>query len=300
MNMLHLLAGPLVGAVIGYFTNYIAVKMLFRPHYPVKIGNFLLPFTPGIIPRRKPQLARAVGRAVGDNLLTGEDIEQMLISEELVGSVEDAVCKFIYQDGSNGPRTIKNLAKPRMGELDYLKGREHLENAICGRILSEVEQIPFGELIEREAQKLFREKMKDSILALMISDDIIRSFAITIGDYVMSYIQDNGHDIVFPMIDRQVEKIENKPFAEYLEEADMDEERLRQTIGATYREMVSAKAPELISKFHVSDVVEEKINQMDVMEVERLVLSVMEHELNSIVSLGAVIGFVIGIVNVFL
>ena len=45
MNFLRLLAGPLIGAVIGYCTNYIAVKMLFRPLYPVKIGNWTLPFT---------------------------------------------------------------------------------------------------------------------------------------------------------------------------------------------------------------------------------------------------------------
>ena len=58
MNFLRLLAGPLIGAVIGYCTNYIAVKMLFRPLYPVKIGNWTLPFTPGIIPRGNADMQR--------------------------------------------------------------------------------------------------------------------------------------------------------------------------------------------------------------------------------------------------
>ncbi|MBQ9708533.1 MAG: DUF445 family protein, partial [Firmicutes bacterium] len=35
-----MLAGPLVGAVIGYFTNYLAVKMLFRPRHAIKIGGW--------------------------------------------------------------------------------------------------------------------------------------------------------------------------------------------------------------------------------------------------------------------
>ncbi len=35
MFVLKLIAGPLIGALIGYLTNYIAVKMLFRPHRPV-------------------------------------------------------------------------------------------------------------------------------------------------------------------------------------------------------------------------------------------------------------------------
>ena len=47
MEYLHYITGPLIGAVIGYFTNYIAVKMLFHPYQPVKLFGRTLPFTPG-------------------------------------------------------------------------------------------------------------------------------------------------------------------------------------------------------------------------------------------------------------
>ena len=50
MDWIQILAGPVIGAVIGYFTNYIAVKMLFRPLKPIKIKNYTLPFTPGTYP----------------------------------------------------------------------------------------------------------------------------------------------------------------------------------------------------------------------------------------------------------
>ena len=69
MSVIEILAGPVIGAVIGYFTNYIAVKMLFRPLKPVKIGGRTLPFTPGIIPKGKPRLAKALGKAEGENSL---------------------------------------------------------------------------------------------------------------------------------------------------------------------------------------------------------------------------------------
>ena len=43
----------IVGAIIGYFTNWLAIKMLFRPHYEKKIFGIKIPFTPGLIPKEK-------------------------------------------------------------------------------------------------------------------------------------------------------------------------------------------------------------------------------------------------------
>ena len=88
------LAGPVIGAAIGYFTNYIAVKMLFRPLYPVYIGKWQLPFTPGIIPKGRGRLAKAVGEAVGEVLLTKKDFEQLFLSEQMQATVKHQVSIF--------------------------------------------------------------------------------------------------------------------------------------------------------------------------------------------------------------
>lgn len=83
MFEIRMIAGPVIGAVIGYCTNYIAVKMMFRPLHPVKIGKFTLPFTPGIIPKGKERLAKAIGAAVGKQLLTKETMEGVLLSDKM-------------------------------------------------------------------------------------------------------------------------------------------------------------------------------------------------------------------------
>ena len=67
-----LITTPLIGAVIGYATNRVAVKMLFRPRKEICVFGRRLPFTPGVIPRGKARLARAIGRAVEEQLLTAE------------------------------------------------------------------------------------------------------------------------------------------------------------------------------------------------------------------------------------
>ena len=76
-----LIAVPVIGAIIGYATNWIAVKMLFRPHKEVRVMGWKLPFTPEVIPKGQGRLARAVGRAVEEQLLTREVLEEELLSE---------------------------------------------------------------------------------------------------------------------------------------------------------------------------------------------------------------------------
>ena len=71
-----------LGAIIGGFTNHLAIKMLFRPHRPIYIGKFQVPFTPGLIPKRRDELAVQLGRMVVEHLLTPEGIGKKLTNEE--------------------------------------------------------------------------------------------------------------------------------------------------------------------------------------------------------------------------
>lgn len=63
-----------IGALIGGVTNHLAIKMLFRPYKPIYIWGKQLPFTPGLIPKRREELAVQLGRMVVDHLLTAEGI----------------------------------------------------------------------------------------------------------------------------------------------------------------------------------------------------------------------------------
>ena len=57
MSALHIILPILLGSIIGYFTNSLAIKMLFRPHKAIFIGKHQLPFTPGIIPKNQKRPA---------------------------------------------------------------------------------------------------------------------------------------------------------------------------------------------------------------------------------------------------
>ena len=73
---------PFVGALIGWLTNYLAIKMLFRPRQPKFILGLLLQ---GVIPRRQRDLALKIGEVVEEELVKSEDILNAIDTEELRG-----------------------------------------------------------------------------------------------------------------------------------------------------------------------------------------------------------------------
>ena len=72
---------PLLGAAIGYVTNYVAIRMLFRPLRPWSVFGLRVPLTPGVIPAKRHELAVNIGEMVGEHLFTGPDIAKALADE---------------------------------------------------------------------------------------------------------------------------------------------------------------------------------------------------------------------------
>ena len=78
---------PLLGAIIGYVTNRIAIKMLFRPLNPKRILGIRVPLTPGVIPRNRFDLARTIGRMVSEQLLSLQALREQLDAPEFRASL---------------------------------------------------------------------------------------------------------------------------------------------------------------------------------------------------------------------
>ena len=83
---------PLVGAAIGWFTNYVAVKMLFRPYKPV---NFFGLKIQGLIPKRRREIAKSIANGIEKELLSAKDLSDVLEEidweEEVEKTVEEVV-----------------------------------------------------------------------------------------------------------------------------------------------------------------------------------------------------------------
>ena len=107
---------PLLGAIIGYVTNRIAIKMLFRPLNPKRILGVRVPLTPGVIPRNRFDLARNIGRMVSEQLLSPQALREQLDTPDFrdsmarwIGERRRALMQRpISMPGSNGGRPHPN------------------------------------------------------------------------------------------------------------------------------------------------------------------------------------------------
>ncbi len=85
MTLFDYILPPLIGAAIGYMTNSIAIAMLFKPYKTWKVLGLKVPFTPGVIPKHREELARNIGNMVGNLLLNEETLGKQLTSPHTHG-----------------------------------------------------------------------------------------------------------------------------------------------------------------------------------------------------------------------
>lgn len=79
---------PLIGALIGYVTNWLAVRMIFRPRTPIGIGPLRFQ---GVLPRRREAFATSIAGAVEAHLFTREDLARLVRDPEVHAALEAGI-----------------------------------------------------------------------------------------------------------------------------------------------------------------------------------------------------------------
>jgi len=295
MELLRIIAGPVIGALIGYLTNFIAVKMLFYPRKEIRLFGRRLPLTPGAIPRGRARLATSIGAVVQNNLLTREAVETRLLSEETEQRIADTVV-----DRLSGVVREGICTAARLDAADYDSKKEVLCREAGKRIVTAIQSSNVTETVMEEVSASLLEKAQSTAWKLVVSAKTISALTGPAKERLDQFIEQKGADLIGPFLERELSSADSGTGLELLARFDMDEAKLRETVIKTYRGFVTGYAEDLLSHLHVAKLVEDKINAMSLDELERLVQNVMRRELNTIVNLGALIGFVLGLVNTFL
>lgn len=106
--LVTLLFMAVIGAIIGGVTNHLAIKMLFRPHEAIYIKNWRVPFTPGLIPKRRDELANQLGLTVVNYLLTPETFRKKFFSKDIQEKVEQFAQVKIEETIFTNDKTIQD------------------------------------------------------------------------------------------------------------------------------------------------------------------------------------------------
>jgi len=185
------LAPPLVGAFIGYMTNYVAIRMLFRPLRPWRLLGLRVPMTPGVIPAKRHDLARNIGRMVGAHLLTSEDVGKAVAGQrfqkELAAIIDSRLAAVLRKDlGPPASLVPKRFRSSFEAGIKILRWRglrllhNHIDNdgfaaALAGSIQEHLEPL-FAKALDgalpRENREHFFRHFETVIAKLLAADEL--------------------------------------------------------------------------------------------------------------------------------
>lgn len=280
-NTMKFIIGSLVGAVIGYITNWLAIKMLFKPHKEIRIGKFKVPFTPGLIPKEKSRIAKSVGETIGAHLLTKETIIKSLCSEDMNQQLDSWVQGKVVSIKSS-EATVGNEIKILLGDeysnfmektnanlskllIDYVN-EEDVKQGIAkyanAQIMIELSAKP-EVIYQSELYKSIKNKLLNGAIAYKDSEnfyqeietilkekmeqlkDSDKKFEEIIPEGITSdvkvYIHDKRHDIAM--------EIKNM----------MKEEKNKQKLRQIVKETISTKLSPMIAMFMNAESTYEKV-----------------------------------------
>lgn len=165
-----LLIMVIVGALIGWLTNVIAIKLLFRPIEPVKIP--LLPFKfQGLMPKRRAEIAKSIGETVETELLSVEDIMDELIESsdksEIIQMMQSYVTKIVEEKmPSMVPSMFRGMIVKYVHDLVQDEG-ENIINELSEKVIHHAsEKIKISQMIETKINAFPMEELERMVLQI--------------------------------------------------------------------------------------------------------------------------------------
>ncbi|MBR3990642.1 MAG: DUF445 family protein [Clostridia bacterium] len=315
MPILRILLPILLGAVIGYFTNDLAIRMLFHPRKAVMIGKWQLPFTPGIIPKNQSRIAGAVGDAVSTQLFTETDLVDQLNNSgakaEIARRITDAVfetelslASLSEEEPAEAPDTPEESEEE--GEIGMLVPDE--DEGIAGRIGTfvtdrVVEKMAAADLhtpIEDLVWEGVQDYRRNPMIAMFLNASAVDAIIDKVEGALRAYLAGDGRALIRRLVTEEAEVLRQTPFRDLAGELHLEKDAAAEAVGRILDRFLEQFGSSFSEKTDIAGIVREKIESMDPAALEALIMSVMKRELQAVINLGALIGAVIGAVNLIL
>lgn len=311
MSVLDVLLPPVLGGIIGYVTNDIAIRMLFRPHETKYLFGVRLPFTPGLIPKEKRRIAQSIGSAISENLMSQEVLEKNLLSEEISMKIRRSLAGFFDKQKEND-ETVREFLLHVLSEDEVETVTGNIKSGLTRQVASAIGSANLGEqiadVVVQHVMKKLRVDGLDVVLPLsmlgsiweQITDMIEKTAKKYLAKNIDELLKNNKEQIVGSLIADGVDALSGATMRQLFQGKEQPINQFVDACVGLYRTVILEYLPRILETINIPAMIEQRINEMDMKETEELILKVMNKELKSLVWLGALLGFIMGFINLLI
>jgi len=172
MEILKIVISPFICATIGWFTNFLAVKMLFHPKEPIK---FLWWTIQGIFPKRQKALAINLGELIERELISHEDIQKVIQDPEFLSKFESMIHEYISNFLENKLTSFNPMISMFLTDEIKQKIQEILSEEIK-QLIPEIIQktsdelenkLDFSHIVRQKVEAFSMDKLEDILFSIM-------------------------------------------------------------------------------------------------------------------------------------
>ncbi|GAA0109903.1 MULTISPECIES: DUF445 domain-containing protein [Clostridium] len=166
-NFITILILTIVGGLIGWITNILAIKLLFRPIKPVKIPILNIEIL-GLIPKRKKEIAANIGEVISNELLSMDDILDQALNnsngENFNSYITDKIKNIINEKLNIIPMPFRMMAAPYIDEILNKEVPNAVDEISVDLLDKAKENVNIQEIVEEKINQLDLEKLEDIII----------------------------------------------------------------------------------------------------------------------------------------
>ncbi|MFR4001210.1 MAG: DUF445 domain-containing protein [Romboutsia timonensis] len=169
-NIIRILILAIIGGLIGYITNVIAIKLIFRPINPIKIPILNIEII-GMIPKRKTEIATNIAKVVEEQFISVDEITDNIITEQdkqhIIDYIKVRVKLILSEKMTLIPSTIRNLVQNYVSEIIEDEIREGIDELSEEMIIKTKNRINIKEIIEDKINELDLYELETIILQIV-------------------------------------------------------------------------------------------------------------------------------------
>lgn len=170
INIIRILILAIIGGLIGYLTNVVAIKLIFRPINPIKIPILNIEIM-GMIPKRKSEIAATIGQIISEQFLSIDEIIDGIITDEDKDNITNYIklkIKLILDEKMTLiPGTIKLLVQNYISDIIEDEIKSSIDELSEEIIIKANNRINIEEIVKNKINELDLYELEEIILTIV-------------------------------------------------------------------------------------------------------------------------------------